>query len=318
MTLLLAFTAALALAQDIEVPGGKIKTPSSRREQLRAARTESTVKGKAKERDAGTIATAPDLREAILTNPIPFFPVTPCRVIDTRFPPSLFGGPVMTAGSSRSLPIPQSPCGIPSTAQAYSLNITVVPRGPLSYLSVYPTGAGQPLVSTLNSFDGSVVSNAAIVPAGTNGTVDVFVTNLTDVIVDINGYFAAGSGAEFFPITPCRVADTRVGSGKVGSYGPPAITGGTTRTLSVSGSGCAGPADAKAYSLNITAVPNGPLAYLSVYPAGQSQPSVSTLNSFTGRVTANAAIVPVSGLGSFTLFVTNTTNVIVDVNGYFK
>ena len=68
----------------------------------------------------------------------------------------------------------------------------------------------------------------------------------------------------------------------------------------------------------ITVVPRGPLAYLSVYPAGQAQPSVSTLNSFTGRVTANAAIVPAGLQGSFTIFVTNTTDVIVDVNGYFR
>ncbi|MBL8216282.1 MAG: hypothetical protein JNK87_36525 [Bryobacterales bacterium] len=315
MTLLMVLAAAaVVLAQD-EVPSMKIKDASGRREQLRTARRASAVKGKAKERDA---ATAPDLREAILTNPIPFFGLTPCRVLDTRFAPSLFGGPVMAAGSTRTVAIPQSRCGVPSTAQAYSLNITVVPRGPLSYLSVFPTGAGQPLVSTLNAFDGGVVSNAAIVPAGSNGTVDVFVTNLTDVIVDINGYFAPGAGAEFFPVTPCRVADTRVGSGKVGSYGPPAIAGGSTRTMSVNGSGCQGPADAKAYSLNITVVPNGPLGYLSVYPAGQAQPVVSTLNSFTGRVTANAAIVPAGNLGSFTIYVTNTTNVIVDVNGYFR
>jgi hypothetical protein len=34
------------------------------------------------------------------------------------------------------------------------------------------------------------VANAAVVPAGVNGGVDVFVTDTTDVIIDINGYFA--------------------------------------------------------------------------------------------------------------------------------
>jgi hypothetical protein len=42
----------------------------------------------------------------------------------------------------------------------------------------------------LNSFDGSVVANAAIVPAGANGAIDVFVTDATDLVLDINGYFA--------------------------------------------------------------------------------------------------------------------------------
>jgi hypothetical protein len=34
----------------------------------------------------------------------------------------------MTGGQTRSFAIPQSGCGIPATAQAYSLNVTVVPR----------------------------------------------------------------------------------------------------------------------------------------------------------------------------------------------
>ena len=91
--------------------------------------------------------------------------------------------------SADTLPV-QASCGIPATAAAYSMNITVVPEGMLSYLTTRPTGSGQPLVSTLNSFDGSVVANAAIEPAGTGGAVSVFVTNQTNVVLDINGYFA--------------------------------------------------------------------------------------------------------------------------------
>jgi len=45
-------------------------------------------------------------------------------------------------------------------------------------------------VSTLNSPGAKVVANAAIVPAVTNGAITVFVTNPTDLILDINAYFA--------------------------------------------------------------------------------------------------------------------------------
>jgi hypothetical protein len=119
-----------------------------------------------------------------------FYPVTPCRVADTRGSAGTFGGPAMGGPVMRSFPIPQSGCGIPNTAQAYSLNVTVVPAGYLGYLSIWPDRSSQPGVSTLNSWDGSVVANAAIVPAGTNGAIDVYVTNPTNVILDINGYFA--------------------------------------------------------------------------------------------------------------------------------
>ena len=82
-----------------------------------------------------------------------------------------------------------SSCGLPAAAQAYSLNATVVPAGPLGFLTLWPAGGPAPLVSTLNSLDGSVVSNAAIVPAA-NGEIDAFATNPTALILDVNGYFA--------------------------------------------------------------------------------------------------------------------------------
>jgi hypothetical protein len=100
-----------------------------------------------------------------------------------------FGPPAITGGTAREIPIPQGACAIPSTATAFSLNITVVPSGPLGYLTVWPTGRPQPLVSTLNSFEGRVVANAATVPAGAGGSISVFVTNTTHVIIDINGYY---------------------------------------------------------------------------------------------------------------------------------
>ena len=68
--------------------------------------------------------------------------------------------------------------------------MTVVPPGPLSYLTTWPTGQSQPAVSTLNSYAGKVVADAAIVPVVMNGSINVFATAPTDLIVDANGYFA--------------------------------------------------------------------------------------------------------------------------------
>ena len=95
-----------------------------------------------------------------------FVPATPCRVADTRNATGPFGGPEMAAGETRSFAIPQSACSIPATAAAYSLNVTAVPNVGfgLGYLSLWPAGDNQPVVSTLNS-DGRVKANAAIVAA---------------------------------------------------------------------------------------------------------------------------------------------------------
>jgi len=245
-----------------------------------------------------------------------FIPVTPCRVVDTRNASGPFGGPTMTAGSTRSFTIPQSACSIPNTAQAYSLNVTVVPDGPLGYLSLWPVGQSQPLVSTLNSWGGIVVANAAIVPAGANGAVSVFVTNTTDVILDIDGYFDTSSGAtsySFYPATPCRVADTR---NPTGQFGGPSMYAGQTRDFPIPLSSC-DVAPAPAYSLNVTVVPDGSLGYLTLWPTGETRPYASTLNSWTGKVVANAALVQSGTNESVSVYASNPTDVILDINGYF-
>jgi hypothetical protein len=111
----------------------------------------------------------------------------------------------MSAGSTRTFSIPASACGIPTAAQAYSLNITVAPPAPLTYLTAWPTGETQPLVSTLNAYNGAIVANAAIVPAGAGGAINIYVSDTTQVIIDINGYFAPQGGVgplAFYPVTP--------------------------------------------------------------------------------------------------------------------
>ena len=255
-------------------------------------------------------------RVTISEGALRFVPVAPCRVADTRNAAGPFGGPAMTASSTRSFAIPQSACGIPATAQAYSLNVTVVPPGPLSYLTLWPAGQPQPLVSTLNSFQGQVVANAAIVPAGDGGAVNVFVAQRTDVILDINGYFDSPSGNSypFYLVSPCRIADTR---GTAGPFGGPPMTAGQSRDFAILASGCTIASVPSAYSLNVTVVPAGYLGFLTTWPAGEAQPLVSTLNSWTGKVVANAALVPAGSNGSVSVYVSNPSNVVLDINGYF-
>jgi len=118
-----------------------------------------------------------------------FYPVTPCRIADTRNPTGPFGGPSLGAGGSRGFSVRQSACNIPATEQAYSFNLTVVPSAQLFYLSTWPAGQPLPVVSTLNDLQGQVLADAAIVPAGSSGGISVYVTDPANVIIDVNGYF---------------------------------------------------------------------------------------------------------------------------------
>jgi hypothetical protein len=258
--------------------------------------------------------------------PYGFVPVAPCRVMDTREPGrgTLYGPPNLGGGVVRQVPIGGSICGIPASATAFSINITVVPFGSLGFLSVWPGGSRQPYVSTLNSQGAKILSNAAIVPAGVNGSIALFASDPTDVVVDINGYFTTPgpSTLQFYPVTPCRVVDTRPGLGKSGAFGPPSMTvSGVARQFPILSGGCNVPAAAQAYSLNFTVVPIGKLAFLTTWPSNQPQPFVSTLNSLDGRIVANAAIVPASTTdGSISVYTYSEvagTDVVIDINGYF-
>lgn len=252
-------------------------------------------------------------------SPLQFMPVTPCRLVDTR----RTGGAIQ-GGTSRSFDVNQlGGCNIPTTAKAYSLNVTAIPPagGTLAYLTIWPTGENQPVVSTMNSPDGRTKANAAVVPFGVGGAVSVYVSNTSNVVLDINGYFAAPEqgSVQYYALPPCRVVDTRNPDGPLGG---PNMGTGQTRDFPVLQSSClpqgANPA---AYSLNYTVVPNPSgqsLAYLTTWPKGEPQPTVSTLNNPTATIVANAAIVPAGTGGDIEVYTTNSTTLIIDIDGYFS
>ena len=172
----------------------------------------------------------------------------------------------------------------------------------------------------MNSLDGRIKADAAIVPAGTGAAVSVYVTNTSDVVLDINGYFAAPSAQtyQFYPLPPCRVIDTRNPNGHLGG---PVLAGGAS-AIPIMESPCLTglPVQPEAYSLNFTVVPNPvgqPLDYLTVWPQGGTRPTVSTLNNPTATFVANAAIVPAGTNGGIAVYPSRSTDLAVDINGYF-
>jgi len=245
-----------------------------------------------------------------------FVAVPPCRLVDTR--PQVGGNGPIQGGTSQSFPIQQAGgCGPFPNATAYSLNVTVIPDEPLHFLTVWPTGEGLPGVSILNSNDARVKANAAIVPAGDDGAVSVYASGTTNLVLDINGYFVADTSQLFFyTLLPCRVADTR---GPKGDLGGPFLQHRQERKFPImEASSCNIPPGALAYSLNFTAVPHGGLGFLTVWPTGPSSPPpTSTLNAPTGTVVANAAIVQAGDMGEVSVYPSEDTDLVIDINGYF-
>jgi hypothetical protein len=232
------------------------------------------------------------------TSALTFYPITPTRLFDTR------SGTALAAGSTKNFAI-QSTAGIPTTAQAYSLNITAIPSGTLGDIIVWPNGQSQPGTSTLNTAT-NITANAAIVGAGTNGSISVFTTGTTNLLIDINGYWAPASsgGLSLYPVTPVRIynSGTTDVSGTVTIPAPAASTG--------------IPSSANAFLMNATVTPPSALGYLALWAAGTTQPSVSTLNANDASVTSNLAIVGTTS-GSVDVFAANPTLLTLDVYGYF-
>ena len=67
---------------------------------------------------------------------------------------------------------------------------------------------------------------------------------------------------------------------------------------------------------NATVVPPGRMPFLTLWPNGEHQPTVSTLNAYDGFVTSNMAIVPTHD-GSIDAYADTLTHLILDISGYF-
>ena len=250
---------------------------------------------------------------------------TPCRAVDTRV-----AGGAIAAGTSQNFNPAGGACNIPIPSTGpivYALNVTVLPDGPLGYVSVWPTGATQPLVSTLNSPDGRVKANAALATGGNGGEISVYASDKTDLVLDVSGYFTNAPAAYVYvPVTPCRVVDTRINNGT--SFGAPSLVAGQQRTFPLANGSCNLPATAfakgGALSLNVTAVPiaGQPVSYVTVWgksPTEPQTPVISTLNVPTGTMTANASLVTInrSTSESVSVYSSDSTDLVLDITGYF-
>ena len=203
------------------------------------------------------IAPSPDRMSAAPPLGSVFQAVTPTRLADTRRAPC--GCNPVDAATIR-VPVLGRP-GIPAGTTAVALSITVSGATAVGYATVWPSGQAMPGTSNINWTAGQTRANGTILAVGSGGSVDVFVSSPTEVIVDITGVFTNPSGAvqagRYNAVAPTRLLDTRAGhlrvpSGSTLSVGlPPGV-----------------PADATAVAATITVVDSAGWGYVVAYPAG--------------------------------------------------
>jgi len=261
--------------------------------------------------------------------------VTPFRIADTRpnsgctnVTPSGTLGPDATVVLKvvGAVPCEGTSGSVPSNATAIVMNVTVTGGTAGGFLTVFPAETTRTTASNLNWTTGQVVSNLVTVQLGTNGTVDIYSGSdgSVNVVADLQGYYGPASSTSgagnYQPLSPHRICDTRPAnvSGLTDQCTGHAPGPGNVLTVQVAGHGTLPVTGISAVVLNVTAVTPSNSGYLTVYPAGVSRPTTSNLNFVPDQTVPNRVMVGLGTNGAIDVYnFSGTTNVIVDVTGYF-
>jgi subtilisin family serine protease len=167
---------------------------------------------------------------------------------------------------------------------------------------------GGTLAGTATSFTDSTVDN------GTTYFYEVTAQNAlgSTTSVEVSATPQTSLGA-YFPLTPARLMDTRIGNGLSGRF-----TGGVARSLQVTGRGGVPASGVSAVVLNLTVGSPSVASHVTVWPTGTSLPTASNLNFVAGEVRANLVSVRV-GTGGKVNFQLNagSADLVADVVGWY-
>ena len=248
-----------------------------------------------------------------------YVPITPTRVLDTRFNTGLTGP--FTSNTARSWMVAGfSP--IPGNAVAVTGNVTVTGQQSAGYVSVTVTPTNSPPSSTINFPAGVTRANNVTIPLASNGKLSAVFRGApgkkTNLVFDVTGYFLADtSGGTFTPVTPIRAIDTRFNTGLAGKF-----DANVPRHLTIAGVVGTIPSDATAITGNFTIVGPTKGGYASVTKDDVVNPSTSTINFPAGVNQANGVFAPLNGTGQLSIVYKSVpgakADVLLDITGYFE
>jgi hypothetical protein len=204
------------------------------------------------------------------------------------------------AGSTTTVKVAGT-AGVPADATAASLNLTVTNPRTAGFLTAYPCDEARPTTSNANFTSDNTVASAAIVPLAADGTVCVYTSAHTHLIVDVMGSF---SGADaYIRAGPTRLTDTRdLGAAGLVAHNPLRVQLPST----VAGG---------AAILNVTAVAGAQAGFVTVYRCGDPLPSTSNVNFGPGGIVPNLVVAQPDASGAVCLFANQPTYLVVDLFG---
>ena len=257
-----------------------------------------------------------------------YFTMTPTRILDSRLG---LGAATFHANVAQAFEV-HGIAGIPAEATAITANLTVTSQTKSGYVSLTPTPDDNPTTSTINFPVGDTRANGLTIPIGPDGTVAAVYkasTGTANLILDVTGYYSAGSGGPapgsppllFHALSPGRQIDTRqpLGGGDTGN----AISGAQgiePRNVGI-GTHFGVPPTAMAITGNLTVTGQTGAGFVTLSPDANAAPSTSTINFPLGDTRANGVTVPLDS-GSLSLVYRptagKTVQIILDITGYFQ
>jgi subtilisin family serine protease len=248
-----------------------------------------------------------------------FVPLSPARLMDSRPGATTIDGQFAGTGVRFGGVVTELQVGgrggVPMDASAVVLNVTVTQPGAAGFVTVFPCGTAIPNGSNLNFWAGATIPNAVVAKVGSVGRVCLYSNASTHLLVDVNGFYPAGSS--FVPLSPARLADTRPGTTTIDGLAASAgwRLGGYVTELQVGGRGGV-PMDASAVVLNVTVTQPMADGFVTVFPCGTAIPNGSNLNFWTGATIPNAVVAKVGVSGRVCIYTNVNMHLIVDVNGF--
>jgi len=262
--------------------------------------------------------------------------VTPYRLVDTRSGTGVRKGQI-ASGASVSVPVAAAlPAGVVATAVA--VNITATDETGPGVLTAYPDGEAAPSTSNVNYGHDQTIANAAVVPVGADGKIDIANAMAggsggTDVVIDVVGYYSASGTGAYVPVEPFRYLDTRQSTWKDGPLEPgaasyfalpmgldsnddnqPGITG-IVANATVTQTGGSG-------YLAVAPDPNSYQDYQDGTAVQPTPPTSSTLNWAKGQTVPNLAQISTGSTGIIDFWNLGSpagpTALVIDVFGYYQ
>ncbi len=267
-----------------------------------------------------------------------YTPVTPCRIVDTRNAGGMIG-----AWSGRNFHVHgkaatisaqggntsgcSAPMGEPRAAHINMVAVNPTGKGNLQAFAK-GAGPGSGMTVNYNAIDTNL-ANAGTVKTRSGAGKDITVysgVSSAHTVIDVLGYYYANGDLSYTPVTPCRIADTRISGGIIGANTQRNFhvhgNGGTISAQGGNQSGCPAPlGEPFAVHINMAAVNPTGKGNLQAFAVGDNPGANFGINfAAIGTNFANAGIVETDlGLGSEITVAArySSVHVVIDVLGYY-